>query len=88
MSRDKHRDNDDVRGIVQDRTETSPDTKSEARGDAREAVGNNARDTDARPKGSELNDGTRGRARPDEFDRDLGTENRREPDRDDQITES
>jgi hypothetical protein len=69
--RDKYRDNDDQRGYVQDRGETKPDTKGEARGDARETVGNNARGTDANPIGPEGNDNTRLRPRMDEFDRDL-----------------
>ena len=60
-NRDKYRDNDDVRDPIpaDDRTDTSPDTKSEARGSARENVGNNARDTDANPTGPEGNDRTR-----------------------------
>ena len=65
---DKYRDNDDVRDPVpaDERMETSPDTKSEARGDARENIGRNARGTDAHPTGPEGNDNTKGRA-----DRDL-----------------
>jgi hypothetical protein len=59
--RDKYRDNDDVRDPTRDRNETSPDTKSEARGDARENVGNNSRGTDANPTGPEGNDRTRNR---------------------------
>jgi hypothetical protein len=61
--RDKYRDNDDVRAPVsnRDRNETAPDTKSEARGDARENVGNTARGTDAQPTGPEGNDRTRNR---------------------------
>jgi len=61
--RDKHRDNDDVRAPVnnRDRNETSPDTKSEARGDARENVGNTSRGTDAEPTGPDGNDRTRNR---------------------------
>jgi hypothetical protein len=86
--RNKYRDNDDQRDPVIDRTETKPDTKSEARGDAREAVGNNARGTAANPVGPEFNDNTRGRPRPDEFDRDLA-DNAGETDRrDGEITES
>ena len=42
-----------------DRLGTKPDTKTEARGDARENAGNNARGTDARPTGPEGNDRTR-----------------------------
>lgn len=43
-SRDRYRDNDDVRNPVppEDRMATKPDTKGEARGDARENVGNTA----------------------------------------------
>jgi len=61
--RDKFRDNDDVRDPVppEQRVDTKPDTKSEARGDARESVGRNARGTDANPTGPEGNDKTRQR---------------------------
>jgi hypothetical protein len=61
--REKYRDNDDVRDPVsdRDRNETSPDTSSEARGDARENVGNHSRGTDADPTGPEGNDRTRNR---------------------------
>ena len=69
--RDKHRDNDDVRAPLRDRNEANPDTRSEARGDAREAAGNTARDTDADPIGPEGNDRTRSRPEHDDFDRDL-----------------
>jgi hypothetical protein len=69
--RDKHRDNDDVRAPLRDRNEIDPDTKSEARGDAREAAGNTARDTAANPSGPEGNDRTRNRPTTDDFDRDL-----------------
>ena len=43
-SRDKYRDNDDVRDPIaaEDRVGTKPDTRFEARGDARENVGNTA----------------------------------------------
>ncbi|HMC56008.1 MAG TPA: hypothetical protein VKH19_12585 [Gemmatimonadaceae bacterium] len=73
MTRDRYRDNDDVRDKLDadERAETNPDTQSEARGDARENVGNNARGTDADPIGPEGNDNTRGRPREDDFDRDL-----------------
>jgi hypothetical protein len=69
--RDRYRDNDDVRAPLRDRNETAPDTKSEARGDAREAAGNTARDTAANPTGPEGNDRTRNRPGRDEFDPDL-----------------
>jgi hypothetical protein len=59
--RDKYRDNDDVRAPTRDRNETKPDSKSEARGDARENVGNHSRGTDADPTGPEGNDRTRHR---------------------------
>ncbi len=68
---------------------SKPDTKNEARGDAREAVGNNARGTDAHPTGPDGNDGQKQRPRPDEFDRDLNDPEligRRH--RNDEITES
>jgi hypothetical protein len=60
-NRDKHRDNDDTRDPLpaNERVGIKPDSKSEARGDAREAVGNTARDTDANPTGPEGNDRTR-----------------------------
>ena len=73
-NRDKYRDNDDVRDPVapNDRNEPRPDTKSEARGDARENVGNNSRGTDTNPTGPEGNDRTRRpRTENDEFDADL-----------------
>ena len=56
--RDRYRDNDDVRDPMPaaDRLESKPDTKSEARGDARENIGNTARGTDASPTGPEGND--------------------------------
>ena len=59
--RDKYRDNDDVRDPIppDDRVDTTPDTKTEARGYARENVGSTARDTDAHPTGPEGNDKTR-----------------------------
>jgi hypothetical protein len=69
--RDKYRDNDDVRAPLRDRSETSPDSKSEARGDARENVGNTARDTAASPTGPEGNDRNANRPGSDEFDPDL-----------------
>jgi hypothetical protein len=74
--RDRYRDNDDVRAPLgaNDRSGTKPDTRSEARGDAREAVGNTARDTDAEPRGAEENDKTQGRPVADEYDDDLGRE--------------
>ena len=73
-NRDKYRDNDDVRDPVapNDRNEPRPDTKSEARGDARDNVGNNSRGTDTNPTGPEGNDRTRRpRTENDEFDADL-----------------
>jgi len=67
-SRDRYRDNDDVRDPIEgdDRNEAKPDTKSEARGDARENVGNHSRGTAAAPTGPEGNDNTahRGEKRP------------------------
>jgi len=69
--REKYRDNDDVRDPIRDRAGVDPDSRSEARGDARENVGNTARGTDADPTGPEGNDRTRDRPQPDEFDEDL-----------------
>jgi hypothetical protein len=43
------------------RAGTDPDTKAEARGDARENVGRTARGTAARPTGPEGNDKTKRR---------------------------
>jgi hypothetical protein len=76
VDRDKYRDNDDMRDPVKDRSGTKPDTKSEARGDAREAVGNTARGTDADPTGPEGNDRTRKRPRTELSDRDRERDNR------------
>jgi hypothetical protein len=73
-SRDKYRDNDDVRNPTasDDRNEVRPDTRDEARGDARDNVGRNARGTDAAPTGPEDNDKTkRERRDQDEFQGDL-----------------
>ena len=59
-SRDKYRDNDDVRDPIEGdaRNESKPDTKSEARGTARENVGDQSRGTAAAPTGPEGNDNT------------------------------
>jgi hypothetical protein len=61
--RSPYRDNDDQRDPLraEERSGTRPDTKNEARGDAREARGNNARGTDADPTGPEGNDRQRSR---------------------------
>ena len=50
-NRDRYRDNDDVRDPVpaDQRADADPDTKSEARGNARENVGNRSRGTAAAP---------------------------------------
>lgn len=72
--RDKHRDNDDVRRPLAGdaRTGGKSDTKSESRGNARDAVGNTARDTDTDITGAEGNDKTRKREdRRDQFDDSL-----------------
>jgi hypothetical protein len=75
--RDRYRDNDDARAPLEGdaRNGTHADTKAEARGDARETVGNNARGTNANPTGPEGNDRTRGRPQRDGFDADLETDN-------------
>jgi hypothetical protein len=72
-SRDRYRDNDDVRQPLEgdDKTGGSADTKSEARGDARENIGNTARGTDADVRGAEGNDKTRERPERDSYDDDL-----------------
>ena len=66
-------DNDDVRDPLgpDERSGVHPDTKSEARGKAREAIGNTARDTDTNPTGPEGNDKTKHRPYHDQFDDDL-----------------
>ena len=71
--RGRYRDNDDMRSPLgaDERSGVHPDSKSEARGSAREAIGNTARDTDADPTGPEGNDKTKGRPRHDSFDDDL-----------------
>lgn len=71
--RDRYRDNDDVRGPLASnaRGGTNPDTRAEARGDAREAVGNTSRDTDTNVTGPEESDKTRDRPTRDQFDQDL-----------------
>jgi hypothetical protein len=74
MTRDKYRDNDDVRRPLEDgdRTGGSADTKSEARGDARENIGNHSRGTAASPTGPEGNDKVRNKENArDEFDTTL-----------------
>ena len=72
--RDRYRDHDDVRAPLgsNERSGTDPDTRSEARGDAREAAGNTARDTDFEPRDVNENDKTTGRPTADEYDDDLG----------------
>ena len=81
--RDKHRDNDDVRDPIAagDRAGTSPDRRFEARGDARENVGNHGRGTAADASGADGNDRQKGRHDRDpeseSFDRDLQNETRK-----------
>jgi len=72
-NRSKYRDNDDVREplAADQRQDVDSDSKSEARGDARENIGNTARGTAAVPSGPEGNDRTRQRPRSDGFDEDL-----------------
>ena len=75
-TRDPYRDNDDVRAPLEgeNRFGTTPDTKSEARGNARENIGNTARGTDADPTGPEGNDKTRGKPSRDSFDNDIAND--------------
>ncbi len=75
--RDKYRDNDDMRNPLagDERSGVKPDSRNEARGDARETVGNNTRGTDAEPYGPKGNDKTRARPLPDTFDEDLKNKN-------------
>lgn len=78
--RDRYRDNDDARAPLgaQDRNDTKADSRFEARGDARENVGNNARGTDAHPTGPSGNDRQKSRGDlPDDFDADLERDNHR-----------
>ena len=81
--RSRYRDNDDARDFQQDRNGVNPDTKSEARGDAREAIGNTARDTAANPTGSQGNDNQVGAPRRDQYDDDIERDNRARPGIDD-----
>jgi hypothetical protein len=76
--RSKYRDNDDARDFQQQRNGVSPDTKAEARGDAREAIGNTARDTATNPTGPTGNDGQRQRPRPDAFDADINRDDQQQ----------
>jgi len=78
-SRDRYRDNDDMRDQLtgDGRTGGKGDTKSEARGDARETVGDNVRGTDANPTGPEGNDRTRHRPQRDSYDEDLARDDRK-----------
>lgn len=73
VRRDARRDNDDVRQPLEgdSRSGTKPDTKAEARGNARESIGNTSRGTDANPTGAEGNDKQRGKMTRDSFDDDL-----------------
>ena len=72
-SRSPYRDNDDMRDPLagNERTGVKPDSRAEARGSARESVGNNTRGTDASPTGPEDNDKTRRKPTRDRFDEDL-----------------
>jgi hypothetical protein len=78
-SRDRYRDNDDVRRPAppEGRNEVRPDTRNEARGDARDNVGNHAGGTDSAPDERD-NDRQRSRSDlPDQYDDDLARDNRR-----------
>lgn len=72
-TRSPYRDDDDQREPLSgdERSSVSPDTKGEARGDAREDVGKNVRGTDALPSGAVGNDKTRKKPTRDVFDEDL-----------------
>ena len=72
--REKYRDNDDARDVLEgnERTGGSAGTKSEARGDARENIGNHSRNTAANPTGPDGNDNVRHKENArDEFDTTL-----------------
>ena len=79
-NRDRYRDNDDVRDKLdgRDRSGTNPDTRAEARGEARENVGNHSRNTAASPREGG-NDHTKSRrdADPQNFQDDLDADNSR-----------
>lgn len=68
-NRDPYRDNDDVRNPLSgdERSGVRPDSKNEARGDARENVGNHSRNTDTSPPDRER----------DMYDADLERDNSR-----------
>lgn len=80
--RDRYRDNDDARDPIaaDDRGGTKPDTRFEARGDARENVGNHSRGTGADPTGPAGNDRQASRhdrdPQSESFDRDLKNDDR------------
>jgi len=78
-TRPKYRDNDDMRDPLEgnERIGVKPDSRSEARGNARETVGDNTRGTDAEPLGPEGNDLTKGRPLADTHDAALGEDSRR-----------
>jgi hypothetical protein len=78
-SRDRYRDNDDVRNPLEgdDRTGGNASTESEARGKARENVGNHSRGTDTDIRGADENDKTRQKPRADQYDTDLAKDNDR-----------
>ena len=74
--RPQYRQNDDARDPTpsHQRSDTDPDSRFEARGDARENIGNNARGTDADGSGPEGNDKFKHQKRDpeeDNFDADL-----------------
>ena len=73
--RPQYRQNDDVREPTpsNQRSDTKPDSRFEARGDARENIGNNVRGTDANPTGPEGNDKFKHpkKAGEEDFDADL-----------------
>ncbi|HEX6574972.1 MAG TPA: hypothetical protein VF042_08355 [Gemmatimonadaceae bacterium] len=75
--RPKYRYNDDQRDYLSgdDRAGVKPDSRTEAKGDAREAVGDHTRGTAAEPTGPEGNDRTRLRPQRDQFDADLEQDN-------------
>ena len=78
--RDRYRDNDDVRQVddAATRNDVHSDSRNEARGDARENIGNHARGTDASPTGPSGNDKQKSRSDlPDQYDEDLARDNRR-----------
>ena len=72
----EYRDSADERDVLDEEREGTADTRSDATGDAREDVGNTARGAAGDATGSEGNDRTRQRPRPDAVDAELERDHR------------